>query len=176
MPRYLADRTLLCPKVNLGDVFFVGGGDQRQAQWNKISRKHIDFLLCSNATMGPLAGIELDDSSHNRSDRKERDVLIDSIFKQAGLPMIQVPARRNYTPSELNDLLTECLSGAVPELPTPEAPTTTVSPDPVEAPAPSCPKCGAAMKLRVGLRGSHRGSQFYGCTNYPRCKGIGQVG
>ncbi len=170
----VADRARICPKVNLGDVFFVSGGDQRQAQWNKISRKHIDFLLCSKATMGPLAGIELDDSSHNRSDRKERDTLVDSIFRQAGLPMIRVPARRNYTPSELNDLLAECLSGPVPELPTPETPPSTV--DPLEAPAPSCPNCGAAMKLRVGKQGVHRGSQFYGCTNYPRCKGIVQVG
>lgn len=32
--------------------------------------------------------------------------------------------------------------------------------------APKCPKCGAQMKLRTGKFG-----KFYGCTNYPSCKG-----
>lgn len=37
---------------------------------------------------------------------------------------------------------------------------------------PKCPDCGSSMILRTARRGHHRGDQFYGCTNYPRCKGI----
>jgi hypothetical protein len=32
-----------------------------------------------------------------------------------------------------------------------------------------CPKCGAAMVLRTARRGLNAGSQFWGCSTYPRC-------
>jgi restriction system protein len=37
---------------------------------------------------------------------------------------------------------------------------------------PGCPKCGSPMVLRTARRGANAGSQFYGCTRYPGCKGI----
>lgn len=39
----------------------------------------------------------------------------------------------------------------------------------------SCPKCGSAMVVRTAKRGNRAGSDFYGCTRYPRCNGIRQV-
>jgi restriction system protein len=36
----------------------------------------------------------------------------------------------------------------------------------------SCPNCGAAMTIRTAKSGKHAGSQFYGCTRYPSCRGI----
>ena len=35
-----------------------------------------------------------------------------------------------------------------------------------------CPKCGSAMVLRTARRGPNAGGQFYGCSRYPRCRGI----
>jgi restriction system protein len=37
---------------------------------------------------------------------------------------------------------------------------------------PDCPKCGSPMVLRTARRGTNAGSQFYGCSRYPQCKGI----
>jgi len=37
--------------------------------------------------------------------------------------------------------------------------------------APLCPKCNSPMKLRTAKQGRTAGSQFYGCSNYPRCNG-----
>lgn len=37
--------------------------------------------------------------------------------------------------------------------------------------APICPACGKAMILRTARQGTRRGSQFWGCTGYPRCMG-----
>ncbi len=37
---------------------------------------------------------------------------------------------------------------------------------------PLCPKCGAKMVLRTATRGQNVGNQFYGCSNYPKCRGI----
>jgi len=37
---------------------------------------------------------------------------------------------------------------------------------------PSCPKCGAAMVEREATRGQFIGKHFWGCQQYPRCKGV----
>lgn len=37
--------------------------------------------------------------------------------------------------------------------------------------APKCPQCGALMALRTAKSGKNAGSQFWGCTKYPDCKG-----
>jgi Zn-finger domain associated with topoisomerase type I len=34
-----------------------------------------------------------------------------------------------------------------------------------------CPKCGAAMIRRKAAKGPNAGRDFYGCSNYPKCKG-----
>lgn len=36
----------------------------------------------------------------------------------------------------------------------------------------ACPTCGAAMVRRTAKRGTHSGSEFWGCSLYPRCRGI----
>jgi len=41
--------------------------------------------------------------------------------------------------------------------------------------APACPICGAAMKKRTASQGRHAGTQFWGCSRYPACKGIRQI-
>lgn len=35
-----------------------------------------------------------------------------------------------------------------------------------------CPRCGSSMSLRTARRGRYSGRKFWGCDNYPRCKGI----
>ena len=35
-----------------------------------------------------------------------------------------------------------------------------------------CPKCGAPMVKRTARKGPRAGKPFYGCSNYPKCKGI----
>lgn len=36
---------------------------------------------------------------------------------------------------------------------------------------PKCPQCGKLMTLRTARHGKNQGSQFWGCTGYPDCKG-----
>lgn len=40
---------------------------------------------------------------------------------------------------------------------------------------PKCPSCGALMALRTAKSGKNTGSQFWGCTSYPSCKGTQPV-
>ena len=41
---------------------------------------------------------------------------------------------------------------------------------------PQCPRCGSEMQLRTARRGQNAGHQFYGCSNYPTCRGIMNIG
>ncbi len=36
---------------------------------------------------------------------------------------------------------------------------------------PNCPECSSSMVLRTARRGANAGNQFWGCSNYPKCKG-----
>lgn len=40
--------------------------------------------------------------------------------------------------------------------------------------APVCPKCGCEMKQRVAHKGSNTGKKFWGCINFPKCRGTRQ--
>lgn len=35
-----------------------------------------------------------------------------------------------------------------------------------------CPRCGAIMVRRKAMKGTNAGSEFYGCSNFPKCHGI----
>lgn len=103
------DKATICPKVRLLDVFYVSQPHINKAYRNKIDRKHVDFLLCEPKTMKPLIAIELDDKSHRRADRVERDKFVDAVFEDAGLKLIRVRAQRTYNINDVSMLLKEHL-------------------------------------------------------------------
>ncbi len=35
-----------------------------------------------------------------------------------------------------------------------------------------CPMCGGQLVIRIAKQGSHAGNQFYGCSNFPKCRYI----
>jgi hypothetical protein len=183
----------VCPKVGLGDIFWAKSSDPSiyRTATNRIDRKHVDFLLCDPNTMRPLLGIELDDRSHQRADRQERDDFVEHVFAAAQLPLVRLPVRRAYPVAELRTLLLGQLGRLEPALVPPgdagPAPTvrpartieptaTAVEPDPQQplpsADQPRCPQCNAPMVLRTASRGPNQGGQFWGCPNYPRCRGM----
>src|SRR6266498_1995983 len=68
-------------KVRLADVFFIARRNENHAFFNRIAQKHLDFLICDSVTMKPVLGIELDDASHQRDDRQERDRFLEEVCK-----------------------------------------------------------------------------------------------
>lgn len=158
------DRAVILAKVNLADIFFVAQPNENQAYRNKIDRKHVDFLACDLATMKPLFGVELDDKSHSRSDRVERDVFVDQVFQVAGLPLIRIPAKAAHDPTQLAAQLAEYLDG--------QPINSVAEPVAVTGSSPICPKCGIPMVSRTASKGQNTGKQFWGCSNYPRCREV----
>ena len=46
---------------------------------------------------------------------------------------------------------------------------------PIEKQIPKCPRCNGNLVLRTATRGANAGDQFYGCSNYPKCKYIQNI-
>ena len=89
-------------KVRLGDLVGVpGNGSEVITVHNKIRQKHVDFVLCTNSAVKPVLAIELDDSSHDRPDRIERDAYLDACLECAGLPICHVRCRQAYDVEQL---------------------------------------------------------------------------
>lgn len=160
-------------KVALKDIFFVTEKDRsRQSTYmNKISKKHVDFLVCKAETMKPVCGIELDDTSHERQDRLIRDRFVNQVFQNAQLPLIRYTNKRSYVLSEVEEKLLAIINPSKDEvhfqtLKMEEKEKANVN----ETTNPVCPKCHTPFVLRSAKSGKHFGKQFYGCTNYPKCR------
>lgn len=159
----MGERLVICPQVSLSGVIFTFG-DQRQTYQNKIDRKIVDFLLCDAKTLKPILAIELDDASHRRPDRQERDAFVEKVFETARLPLARVPVQATYNTKELATLFQAAMQ-------TETAAWQGISQ--LEKPsdqAPTCPKCGTPMVQRIAKRGTAPGQSFWGCPNYPRCR------
>ena len=160
------NRVVVFTKVRLADIFFVSRPNENKLFFNRISQRHVDFLLCQFDTATPIIGIELDDSSHNRSNRKERDEFVDKVFEVAKLPLIHIVAQRDYNTRELEIQIAPFLQGQGKEKEQQISSQITNQNNSV----PICPKCGEPMVVRTVKRGEHQGKQFYGCPNYPQCR------
>ncbi|MGC4073956.1 MAG: DUF2726 domain-containing protein [Nibricoccus sp.] len=103
--------TIAC-KVRLADIFKIKRGfgrSERQRALNRVSAKHVDFLLIRKTDGRPMLGIELDDASHQRADRQARDVFVEEVFAASRLPLVRVPAQRTYTVQEIHAILEKAL-------------------------------------------------------------------
>ena len=134
-----------------------------------ISRKNMYRIDFGPEEAGEEAcAVELDDSSHERADHRQRDAFMDKAFSKAKLPLFHIPCRKSYGAKELNELcsfLCQDLLVLQDEEEGPACPAGTT-----RSALPLCPDCGVPMVLRTASRGPHQGEQFYGCPNFPRCR------
>jgi hypothetical protein len=99
-------------------------------------------------------------------------------FVAAGLPLARVSAQPHYDTDEVRVHLRQTMARAA------KAPSPTEEPaaEPQDQSqdcdqlAPACPRCGVPMVLREVKRdGPRQGEQFWGCPNFPRCRGTRDV-
>lgn len=91
-------------KVRLADLFKPCKGmdnSERTKAQNRINAKHVDFVLCDPESMAPVCLVELDDGTHARLDRRERDAFVDQVCAEAGMPIAHIPARDYVTANEI---------------------------------------------------------------------------
>jgi hypothetical protein len=93
-------------KVRLADIVQPARSPTRsgwQSAFNRITGKHVDFVMCDSERLRVVGVVELDDSTHARFERGVRDGLVDSALADAGIPVLRIPARQSYSPVQIRE-------------------------------------------------------------------------
>jgi hypothetical protein len=78
----------------------------RQTWQNRIDRKTFDFVI-TDARTKVFACIELDDSSHARQKRRDRDDFVNRACAAADVQIIRVPGSSEYDVGALREALSQ---------------------------------------------------------------------
>jgi len=81
----------LCPQVRLADIVNVESTNRSawRSALNRIACKSVDFVVMDLQSGTPIMVIELDDRSHSRADRRERDALVNEVLRAASIPLVR---------------------------------------------------------------------------------------
>ena len=80
-----------CPQVRLADLLTVGPRDpsRLQSALNYVGLKSVDFAIIDTSGRVVLV-IELDDRSHEQTDRRQRDRMVGCVLDRCGIPLERV--------------------------------------------------------------------------------------
>ena len=166
-------------KVRLGDLLAPQKGLNKTAQQvalNKINRKHLDFVLCNPNDLTVLCAIELNDKSHQHKSRQDRDDFLVAACQAAGLPLILFDAQHAYSPAEVSARIAEAISSRMHNRDEPVLQASIAAANPFVFPdselGPLCPLCSGLMVKRTAKGGDNAGKDFWGCANFPKCRGV----
>ena len=157
---------VVCPKVALNDIFYIVRPNENVHFFNKIFRKHVDFLLCEPETLKPAIAIELV-KPVRRSETREADQFMKDLFLSAGIPLVHIPSSERYSETDLSGLLQVAIRN-VNDTASLRAEAKTDS-------VPMCPVCGRMMVLRIHRSGPSAGMKYYGCMDSPKCSGVVEI-
>lgn len=160
----MGSRYVVCPKVALTDLFMIVRPNENVHFFNKIFRKHVDFLLCDPKTFAPSFGVEIV-KSIAKNNMREADKFLAELFADAGIPLVHIPSNEKFEPADLIALF-QLAVVKVGKNPLADSPIDSV---------PGCPLCGKMMVLRVHRTGEERGKTYYGCIDNPTCAGVVQI-
>lgn len=161
----VGSRYVICPKVALSDMFMIVRPNENVHFFNKIFRKHVDFLLCDPKTFAPSFGVEVI-PANSKNGMRETDKFMEELFNDAGIPLVRIPLSGKYGPADIIALFQHAV-------------IRTRKSSLVESPldsVPHCPKCGKMMVLRIHRSGPYAGKEYYGCIDSPKCAGLLPIG
>ena len=98
--------SIIC-KTRVADLIDVQKGlnkSEWQTAFNRINKKHIDFILCKPENLLPVLLIELDDNSHDTEKRKERDEFIEKVLNTTGYKLLRTRGTADLEDNILNAL------------------------------------------------------------------------
>lgn len=95
---------LICPKVRMEDFLKVTEKKAYMKYRGYIKSRHIDFILC-NSDLQIIAGLELDDNSHNTKKAQQTDKFKNNVFQKIGIPLHRVKTSKNGYEQEINSLI-----------------------------------------------------------------------
>jgi hypothetical protein len=111
--RVAGDRYHVLPKMRLADVVWLPKlAANRWLHWNRISQKHVDFMLCDRKYLEPLLAIELEASTTRSGHSEERTEFIAAALTAAGVPLLRLPFKRVYSAQELAEVVNRRIAAA----------------------------------------------------------------
>ena len=84
-------------------------GQNWKGAFSHINGKSVDFVICDKSDIKPLLAIELDDKSHEREDRIERDSEVERMLKEAGMPLLRFENNGSFNKEEIKRSILEKL-------------------------------------------------------------------
>lgn len=98
------DRYFIFPQAHLSAVLDEKiNGQNWKAAFKHINGKSVDYVLCDKQTLKPVYAVELDDYTHSYKNRQERDVEVERIFKNAGIPLVRFTDYKNLTQNDISN-------------------------------------------------------------------------
>lgn len=104
-----ANNLLICPKVRMEDFINVTDKQNYMKYRGYIKSRHIDFILCDNK-LHILAGIELDDNSHNQKKTKETDEFKNQVFNKINLSLYRIKMSDGKYEEQIDNIINALLS------------------------------------------------------------------
>lgn len=88
-------------KTRLADIIRCPEKLWHSSHGRKLSQKHVDFVLYDRNTAATVAAIELDDRSHDKAHRRERDAFVNAALNSAGVLLLRVQVSAEYRPTAI---------------------------------------------------------------------------
>jgi hypothetical protein len=102
-------------KVRVADILSPVGNDV--PAFNRIARKHVDFVLYNLQNRSVLRAIELDGPTHASKRAIKSDQVKNSCFASARVPLARVPVADWNKPDTLRSLFAHSTEAEAPSLP-----------------------------------------------------------
>ena len=169
-------RGIVFGKVRVADVLRPAKGLSRsrwQTAFNRISAKHFDYVVCAPDTLEVMFVAELDDKSHTKSKRVDRDRFLESVCSSAQLPLHRFKAAASYNIAEVRNTLFPPPVEATPiesVAKSPDVESVVENRQSMPNAEQICPKCSSPLVRRVAQKGANKGAEFTACSAFPRCR------
>ena len=99
----LGDEYFVFPQMHLSTILdHKVKGQNWKAAFSYINQKSVDYVVCNRQHRRPILGIELDDWSHDGDARKQRDINVDYMFRESGIPLLRIRDVRGMTAVVIN--------------------------------------------------------------------------
>lgn len=106
-----SSKWFVVPQVHLSALLdYRVKGQNWNAAFRHINGKSVDFVLIGKESYKVICVIELDDSTHSKPDRIERDVEIERMFKEARIPLARICRFESMTKSEIAKVITDAIN------------------------------------------------------------------
>ena len=106
-----SSKWFVVPQVHLSALLdYRVKGQNWNAAFRHINGKSVDFVLIGKESYKVICVIELDDSTHSRPHRIERDAEIERIFKEARIPLARISKFESMTKPEIAKIVTDAIN------------------------------------------------------------------